>query len=199
MFVGFCLVDLFTMRFLPWSLPRVCNGGGKKAVYWALICPEQRHLYSIGWNQCSHGLTSRPLESCHRAFFNALQAVCDVLGYPRCSALELLDGSIEAPTLHRSFHHAFSPLVFTQSRLPNGGGKRQFIAPGLPTEAGGNKGAAYQEHTSRCIFTQYPSRTWGIQRRGDGKDCDPLPPKEHRETRGEVGEPRNLFPRLGVG
>ena len=36
----------------------------------------------------------------------------------------------------------------------------------------------------------------GIQRRGDGKDCAPLPPKERRS---EVGGPRNLFPRLGVG
>ena len=36
----------------------------------------------------------------------------------------------------------------------------------------------------------------GTQRRGDGKDCAPLPPKERG---GEVGVPRNLFPRLGVG
>ena len=35
------------------------------------------------------------------------------------------------------------------------------------------------------------SRTRGIQRRGDGKDC--------AGVGGEVGEPRNLFPRLGVG
>ena len=35
----------------------------------------------------------------------------------------------------------------------------------------------------------------GIQLRGDGKDCAPLPPKEW----GEVGEPRNLFHRLRVG
>ena len=34
------------------------------------------------------------------------------------------------------------------------------------------------------------------QRRGDGKDCAPFPPKERG---GEVGVPRNLFPRLGVG
>ena len=35
-----------------------------------------RHLW---WNQCSHGLTSRPLESCHH---QCLKAVCGVLGYP---------------------------------------------------------------------------------------------------------------------
>ena len=38
-------------------------------------------------------------------------------------------------------------------------------------------------------------RNLGTQRRGDGKDCAPLPPKEW----GEMGVPHNLFPRLGVG
>ena len=34
-------------------------------------------------------------------------------------------------------------------------------------------------------------RIKGIQRRGDGKGCAPLPPMERG---GEVGGPRNLFP-----
>ena len=38
-------------------------------------------------------------------------------------------------------------------------------------------------------------RLQGIQLRGDGKDCAPLP----RRVEGEVGVLRNLFPRLGVG
>ena len=38
-----------------------------------------RHLR---WNQCSHGLTSRPLESCHH---QRLKAVCGVSGYPQGS------------------------------------------------------------------------------------------------------------------
>ena len=37
-------------------------------------------------------LTSGPLESCHH---QCLEAVCDVLGYPRGSALELLDGTLK--------------------------------------------------------------------------------------------------------
>ena len=37
-------------------------------------------LRHSGWLQCSHGLTSRPLESCHHA---CLRAMCDLLGYPR--------------------------------------------------------------------------------------------------------------------
>ena len=49
-------------------------------------------LRHLGWNQCSHGLTSRPLESCHH---QCLKAVCEVLGYPRGSALELLDGTLK--------------------------------------------------------------------------------------------------------
>ena len=36
-------------------------------------------LRHVGWNQCSQGLTSRPLESCHH---QCLKAVCGVLGYP---------------------------------------------------------------------------------------------------------------------
>ena len=46
-------------------------------------------LRHLGWNQCSHGLTSRPLESCHH---RCLSAVCGILGYPKGSAAELLDG-----------------------------------------------------------------------------------------------------------
>ena len=49
----------------------------------------------IGWNQCSHGLTSRPLESCHH---QCRKAIYGVLGYPNGSALKLLDGTF--PTLH---------------------------------------------------------------------------------------------------
>ena len=47
-----------------------------------------RHL---GWNQYSHGLTSRPLESCHH---QCLKAACGDLGYPKGSASELLDGTL---------------------------------------------------------------------------------------------------------
>ena len=36
-------------------------------------------LRHVGWNQCSHGLTSRPLESCHH---QCLKAVCGALGVP---------------------------------------------------------------------------------------------------------------------
>ena len=56
------------------------------------IGSHMSRLRHLGWNQCSHGLTSRPLESCHH---QCLEAVCGVLGYPKGSASELLDGTLK--------------------------------------------------------------------------------------------------------
>ena len=36
-------------------------------------------LSHILWNQCSHGLTSRPLESCHHQCLEAICGVVDIL------------------------------------------------------------------------------------------------------------------------
>ena len=50
---------------------------------WFVPCHLGSHmsrLRHLGWNQCSHCLTSRPLESCHH---QCLKAVCGVSGYPR--------------------------------------------------------------------------------------------------------------------
>ena len=76
-------------------------------------------LKHLGWDQCSHGLTTRPLESC---LCQCLKAVCGSLGYPRGSALELLDGTL----LLRHCTTLFT-MRFLPSSLPrggNGGGKR---------------------------------------------------------------------------
>ena len=67
-----------------------------------------RHL---GWSQCSHRLTSRPLESCHH---QCLKAVCEVLGYPKGSAWELLDGTQKLRHCTTLLTRRFSPLAFTQ-------------------------------------------------------------------------------------
>ena len=56
------------------------------------VGPHLSRLRHLGWNQCYHGLTSRPLESCHH---QCLKAVCGVLGYPEGSAAELLGGSLK--------------------------------------------------------------------------------------------------------
>ena len=105
-------------RFLP------CNLGSHMS--------RLRHL---GWNQCSHGLSSRPLESCHH---QCLEAVCGVLGYPKGSALELLDGTLKLRHCTEVFTMRFPP--WSLPRVGNGGGKRQFVTLGHLIDGGSNTG-----------------------------------------------------------
>ena len=84
-----------------------------------LPCQVGSHLSRLrhlGWNQCSHGLTSRPLESCHHL---CLSAICGVLGYPRGSAAELLDGVLKL----RCCTTPFSKRFPTWSLPPVGHGR----------------------------------------------------------------------------
>ena len=160
-----------------------------------LLCrigSRMSRLRHLGWHQCSHGLSSRPLESCHH---QCLMAVCGVLWYPKGSALELLDGTLKLRHCTDIFTMRFLP--WSLPRVGNGGGKRQVITPGLPSETGGNMGKRV--------------RLTGKTRPGASSHVvpDPRHPTLRRWKRlrlpssegvgGEVGEPRNLFPRLGVG
>ena len=111
----------------------------------------------------------RPLESCHH---QCLKAACGVLGYPKGSAAELLDG-LRGDSKRKGVTSAH--LIDARSSF----GKRvrltkksrpsllvhDFPAPGHPTP-----------------------RRWKRLR----------PPSSEGEG-SEVGVPRNLFPRLGVG
>ena len=75
-----------------------------------LPCQVGSHLSRLrhlGWNQCSHGLTSRPIESCHHLCFCA---ICGVLGYPRGSAAELLDGVLKLRCCTTPFSKRFPTL-----------------------------------------------------------------------------------------
>ena len=74
-------------------------------------------LRHLGWNQCSHGLSSRPLESCHH---QCLSAVCGVLGYPKGSASDLLDGILKLRYCTTIFTTRFPP--WSLLRVGNGGG-----------------------------------------------------------------------------
>ena len=65
----------------------------------------------MGWNHCSHGLTSRPLETCHH---RCLSAVCGILGYPKGSAAELLDGVLKLRCCSTPFSNRF-PTWFLPS------------------------------------------------------------------------------------
>ena len=64
-------------------------------------------LRHLGWLQCSHGLTSRPLESCHHA---CLRAMCDLLGYPCGAAAELLDGTLKLRYCTSTFSTKLPPM-----------------------------------------------------------------------------------------
>ena len=70
------------------------------------IGSHMSRLRHLGWNQCSHGLTSRPLESCHHQCHSA---VCGVPGYPKGSAAELLDGSLKLRFCTTVFTKQFPP------------------------------------------------------------------------------------------
>ena len=58
--------------------------------------------------------------------------------------MELLDGTLKLRHCTTLFTMRFPP--WSLPRVGDGGGKRQFISPGLPTETGGNM--------VRCFFTQ---------------------------------------------
>ena len=149
-------------------------------------------LRHLGWNQGSHGLSSRPLESCHNQCF---KAVCGVLGYPKGSALELLDGTLNHCYCTAIFTTRFPP--WSLARVGNGSGKRQFGPPGHLTDPGGNLG-------KRVLLTRKtrPSESSRVI-------PDPGHPTPRRWKRlrtsssvgegGEVGEPRNLFLDLELG
>ena len=70
------------------------------------IGSHMSRLRHLGWNQCFHGLSSRPLESCHH---QCLKAVCGVLGYPKGSALELLHGTLKLRHCTTLFTMRFLP------------------------------------------------------------------------------------------
>ena len=118
-----------------------------------------------------------------------------VLGYPKGSALELLDGTLKLRHCTTLFTMSFPPRSL--SRVGNGGGKRQVIAPGDHLDAGSFLGKRV-----RLTRKTRPGVSSMII-------PDPAHPTPRRWKRlrspssegvgGEVGEPRNLFPRLGVG
>ena len=68
---------------LPGGIGRFLPGG---------IGSHMSRLRHLGWNQCSHGLKTGPLESCH---YQCLKAVCGVLEYRKGAAAELLDGTLK--------------------------------------------------------------------------------------------------------
>ena len=149
-------------------------------------------LRHLGWNKCSHGLTSRPLEW-NPVIINTFEAVYDVLGHPRGSALELLDGTLKLGHCTSLFTIRFPPSSLP--RFGNGGGKRQFIIPGLPAETGGNLG----NRVRLTKKTRPGVSSISIPDPGHPTPRRRLRPPSSEGVGSEVGVPRNLFPRLWFG
>ena len=160
-----------------------------------LPCGLGSHMSRLrhpGWNQCSHGLTSRPLESCHH---QCLKAMCGGLGYPKGSALELLDGTLKLRYCTDLFTKRFPP--WSLPKVGNRVGRSHVTTPGHLPDTGGNGSIRV-----RLTRKTRPEEVLRII-------PDPGHPTPRRWKRlrlpssvgegGEVGVPRNLFPRLGVG
>ena len=129
-------------------------------------------LRHLGWLQCSHGLTSRPLESYHHA---CLRAMCDLLGYPCGAAAELLDGTLKLRYCTSTFSTKLSPWsipgvhgrsgVGNCTTTPGGSGEVQSVRVWLTRKS-------QPELVHRSLVVKV--RTLGIQCRGDGKIALPF-------------------------
>ena len=155
--------------------------------------PHLSRLRHVGWNQCSHGLDSRPLESCHH---QCLKALCGLLGYPQGSASELLDGTLKLRYCTLPFTKRFPPwslprvgsqigkgyLGSSDHLLVAGGDVRKrgtwvvLIISWLQVEMLEKGSGLPRRHVLALVFMINRTQSLGIQRRGDGKDCAPLPP-----------------------
>ncbi len=149
-------------------------------------------LRHLGWNQCSHGLTSRPLETCHH---RCLSAVCGILGYPKGSAAELLDGVLKLRCCSTPFSHRF-PTWF----LPSvGDGRIRNLGDATgPLVGSGGSGVKRVRLTRKTRVSVSPVRR-PDQGHSTSRRWKRLRPPSSEGGEGEVGVPRNLFPRIGVG
>ena len=148
-----------------------------------------RHLW---WNQCSHGLTSRPSESCHH---QCLMAICGVLGYPKGSALELLDGTLKLRFCTDLFTKRFPQWILPW--VGNERGKRQFVTLGHLLDGGSNTGK--RARLTRKTRPSESSHAIPDPGHPTPRRWKRLRPLSCEGVGGEVGVPRNFFPRHGVG
>ena len=149
-------------------------------------------LRHLGWNQCSHGLTSRPLESCHH---RCLSAICGVLGYPRGSAAELLDGVLKLRCCTTPFSHRFP----TWSLPPVGHGRIRSLDVATSSEVGGGSNGVKRVRLTRKTRSSVMPVNIPDQGHSTPRRWKRLRPLSSEGVGGEVGAPRNLFPRIGVG
>ena len=101
------------LSLLPGGLRRFIPGG---------IGANHSRLRHIGWDKCSHGLTSRPRETSSVWFLDELLVL---FGYPSASGAGLLAGTL----LLKYFSESFARRVPTW-RLPGDGSVASFLASG---------------------------------------------------------------------
>ena len=119
----------------------------------------------------------------------------EVLVGSKGSALELLDGTLKLRHCTDVFTMRFLP--WSLPRVGNGGGKRQIITTGLPSEISGNTGK--RARLTRKTRPGASSHVIPDPGHPTPRRWKRLRPPSSEGEGGEVGEPRNLFPRLGVG
>ena len=101
------------LSLLPGGLGRFLPGG---------IGANHCRLRHIGWDKCSHGLSSRPRETSSVWFLDELLVL---FGYPSASGAGLLAGTLPL----RFFSESFARRIPTW-RLPEGGNVASFLASG---------------------------------------------------------------------
>ena len=101
------------LRMLPGGLGRFLPGD---------IGANHGRLRHIGWEKCSHGLTSRPRETSSVLFLDELLVL---FGYPAASGADLLTGTLPL----RYYSESFACRIPTW-RLPESGNVASFLASG---------------------------------------------------------------------
>ena len=149
-------------------------------------------LRHLGWNQCS--LVFLP-GRWNLVTISAFKAICGVLGYPNGSAAELLHGTLSLR--HCTFIFTLHFLPWSLPTVGNGSGKRWYVTLGhVPDD---------RSYVVKMVRLTRKTRP------GVSSHCNPDPghptlrrwkrlrPPSSEGVGGEVGGPRNLFPRLVVG
>ena len=127
------------------------------------------------------------------AITNAVRLYVGFWGYPKGSSIGASGWYPEAPILYYNFSSSLPPWL--PSRVGDGNVKRCNVTPGHLSDDHSNVVKRVRPtRKTRPSASSHVIPIQGIQRRGDGKDS----PSSEGEG-GEVGVPRNLFPRLGVG
>ena len=117
------------------------------------------------------------------------------MGYPKGAAAELLDGTLKVRHCTDLFAMRFHP--WSLPTVGYSGEKRRFITPGLPSETGSivGKRVRLTRKTRPSVISHFTPDPGRPTLRRWKRSRAPF----FRIRGGEVGVPRNFFPRLGVG